>query len=86
MFSTTAIVAFVKFQPGKQIEIDVTYIGLDEAGACFAGRFLGTVVRDDYDQPPPDVQAIVRVSNDEPGEEVVARCNWRPPYVRPSEP
>lgn len=87
MFSTTAIDTFVKFQPGKQIEIDVTYIGLEAEGVRFVGSFLGTVVRDDYDQPPPDVHAIVRASNDTSTEEViVARCNWRAPYVRPNEP
>lgn len=88
MFSTKAIDSFVSFQPGKQVEIDVMYIGLEEEGLCFVGRFLGTVIRDDYDQPPPDVRAIVHASNDESGPEmvVVARCNWRSPYVRPSAP
>jgi hypothetical protein len=85
MFSTTAIDSFVAFRPGKRIEIDVTYIGLEAKGICFVGRFLGTVVRDDYNQAPPDVRAIVRTSGQgDLGEEVVACCNWRAPYVRPS--
>lgn len=70
----------------RALKIDVEYIGLEAKGIEIVGRFIGTVVRDDYDQPPPDVRAIVRASNDESGEEVVARCNWRPPYVRPSAP
>jgi hypothetical protein len=81
MFSTRAIDS-VKCQPGKEIEIAITYIGLKAEGACFVANFLGAVVRDDYDQPPPDVRAIVRVSGeDDFGEEVVARCNWRASYV-----
>jgi len=86
MFSTSSIDSFVTWKPGKQIEIDVTYIGLEEAGVCFSGCFLGTVVRDDYDQPPPDVHAIVHASNDTSAEKVVARCNWRAPYVRAIDP
>lgn len=104
MFSTSAIDSFVRFQAGKQIEIEVTYIGLEAEGARFAATFFGTVMRDfapahvhllggqefemvlsDRDiqnhTPPPDVHAIVTVSGQEGSEEVVARCNWRAPYV-----
>lgn len=82
MFSTSAIDSFVQFQAGKLIEIDVTYIGHEDKGVPFAASFFGTVVRDNYKMPPPDVRAIVRVSDQgDLGEEVIARCNWRPPYV-----
>ena len=82
LFSTSGgIDNFVKFDPGKRIELIVTYIGLDEGGSCFTARLLGTVVRDDLQQPPPDVHARIRTADEE--EHVVARCNWRSPYVRP---
>lgn len=77
MFSISAIDSFVEFRSGKLIEIDVTYVGLEADGIGFVSRMHGTVVRDDYSQPPLDVHAIVRTTNDFVGDEVVARCNWR---------
>ena len=41
MFASNAIDSFVKFQPGTQIELLVTYIGFDEGGCRFAARVLG---------------------------------------------
>lgn len=87
MFTTDAIESFVKFHPGTRIELLVTYIGPNESGCCFKARILGTVVRDDLQQPPPDVRAIIRTAGrflDEVlDEEVVARCDWRAPYEQP---
>lgn len=83
MFALNAIDGFVKFRPGTRIELLVTYIGLDKEGCCFTARVLGTVVRDDLEQPPPDVRAVVRTSGQDLDEEVVARCDWRAPYVPP---
>jgi hypothetical protein len=83
MFATNAIDSFVKFHPGTRIELVVTYIGLNESGCCFVARLLGTVVRDDLQQPPPDVHAVIRTSEGELDEEVVAHCDWRVPYVQP---
>ena len=80
MFSCSAIDSFVAWLPGKQIELDVEYIGLEAGGSCFVGSVHGTVVRDDLNQPPPDVRAVVHATNDPAeaaGEEVVAHCNWR---------
>ena len=81
MFAANALDGFVKFQPGTRIELVVTYIGLDEGGCCFRARVLGTVVRDDLAQPPPDVRAVVRTAGQLLDEEVVAHCDWRAPYV-----
>jgi hypothetical protein len=83
MFATNAIDSFVKFHPGTRIELLVTYIGLNERGCCFTARILGTVVRDNLQQPPPDVRVIIRTSGEALAEEVVARCDWRAPYVQP---
>jgi hypothetical protein len=82
MFSTNAIDAFVKLEPckaGTAIEIDVTYIGLNEPGAIFAARLEGTVLRDDYGAPPPDLHIVIETSDQGPGEVVIATCNWRAP-------
>jgi hypothetical protein len=84
MFATDAIDSFVRFQPGTRIELIVTYIGFNESGCCFAARLLGTVVRDDLQQPPPDVRAVIQTSGMILAEEVIAHCDWRAPYV-PSE-
>ena len=87
VFSTSAIDSFVTFAPGRLLEVDVEYIGEDPTGIRFVGRIFGTVERDNYEQQPPDVRAIVCTSGQATfGEEVVARCNWRAPYVRPSAP
>jgi len=78
MFSTDAIASFVSLEEcaeGGEIEVDVTYIGADE-GAIFRGRLEGTVVRDDYSSPPPDLRVIVR-TGDKISEPVIATCNWR---------
>lgn len=82
MFATNAIDRFVKFHPGRRIELIVTYIGLDISGCCFTARISGTVVRDNLTQPPPDVLAVVRTSGQATDEEVIARCDWRAPYVQ----
>jgi hypothetical protein len=84
MFATDTIDSFIKFHPGTRIELIVTYIGPNESGCCFTGRFLGTVVRDDLQQPPPDVRAVIQTSGMLLAEEVIAHCDWRAPYV-PSE-
>jgi hypothetical protein len=87
MFATNAIDSFVKFHPGTRIELLVRYIGCNKSGCCFTARILGTVVRDNLEQPPPDVRTIIRTSGEERDEEVVARCDWRAPYVsRGSQP
>ncbi len=83
MFATSAVDSFVKFDPGTRIELIVTYIGLNKGGCCFTARILGTVVREDLQQPPPDVRAIIRTSGEALDEEVVARCDWRAPYAQP---
>jgi hypothetical protein len=84
MFSHRAIDTFVKFYPpGTRIELIVTYIGLNESGCCFAARLLGTVVRDDLQQPPPDVHVNIRTSGEDFVAEVTARCDWRTPYMQP---
>ena len=82
MFSTTAIDIFVKIEPceaGNAIEIDVNYVGLNDSGATFAARLEGTVTRDDYSVPPPDLHVIVETSGQGPGDTVIASCNWRAP-------
>jgi hypothetical protein len=81
LFSTVALDSFVRFLPGTRIELIVTYIGFNESGCCFTCRLLGTVVRDDLQQPPPDVRALIRASGEEHDEEVIAHCDWRVPYV-----
>lgn len=90
MFSSRAIDTFVTFAPGKIIEIDVQYIGGLSTGIPFVGRILGTIVRDDYDQPPPAVQVFLSVANHSTAQRystiVETKCNWRVPYVRPAEP
>jgi hypothetical protein len=83
MFATNAIDSFVKLHPGTRIELLVTYIGLNKSGCCFAARLLGTVVREDLQQPPPDVRVSIQTSGEALAEEVVARCDWRVPYVQP---
>ena len=83
MFASNALDGFVKFHPGTRIELLVTYIGLEEEGCRFMARILGTIVRDDLEQPPPDVRAVVRTSGQASDEEVVAHCDWRAPYVQP---
>lgn len=82
MFETSAIDSFVKFHPGTRIELLVTYIGLNKSGCCFTASILGTCVRDNLQQPPPDVHAIIRTSGKALDEEVIAHCNWRAPYVQ----
>jgi hypothetical protein len=81
MFSTGTIDNFVKFLPGTRVELLVTYIGLNKSGCCFRARLLGTVVRDNIEQPPPDVHAVLQVSGQVLDDKVVGRCNWRAPYV-----
>jgi hypothetical protein len=83
LFATDGIESFVKFHPGTRIELVVTYIGLNESGCCFVAHLLGTVVRDDLQQPPPDVRAIIRTSGQAIDEEIVAHCDWRPLYEQP---
>lgn len=84
LFATECIDTLVTFQAGScvgsRIELDVTYIGPNTDGCRFMGRLLGMVVREDREQAPPDVHAIIRVGDDEP-EEVIAHCNWRAPYI-----
>ncbi len=83
MFETTAVDSFVKFHPGTRIELLVTYIGSNESGCCFTARLLGTVVREDLQQPPRDVYAVIQTSDGALDEKVVAHCDWRAAYVRP---
>ncbi len=78
MFAIAAIDSFIKpWEEGHTIEIDVTYVGLNEGGACFAARLEGTVVRNDYAAAPPDLRVRVEVDGKHVGD-VVATCNWRP--------
>jgi hypothetical protein len=82
LFSTDAIETFVKIEPceaGNAIEIDVNYIGLNESGAAFSAHLEGTVTRDDYSVPPPDLRVLVETSGQGPGDTVIASCNWRAP-------
>jgi hypothetical protein len=82
MFASSAIDTFVKMEAceaGNAIEIDVTYIGLNESGAIFSARLEGVVTRGDYNVPPPDLNVLVETSGQGPGEFVVATCNWRAP-------
>ncbi len=84
MFATTAIDLFVKLDPcgvGQAIEIDVIYVGQNEGGARFTARIAGTVVRDDINRPPPDLQVTLEISGQGPAETVVASCDWRATHV-----
>jgi hypothetical protein len=89
MFSTSAIDTFVTFVPGKLLEIDVQYNGAAPAGIPFVGRIFGTVVREDYSQPPPDVQVLLSFADYSTVQTyttiAVATCRWRQSYVRPTE-
>lgn len=87
MFSTRAIDSFITYETcdaGCTIEIDVSYIGLNEQGARFVARLEGTVVRDDYSVAPPDLHVVVETIGHGPGKVVIARCNWRSPPPPPS--
>jgi len=89
MFSTTAIESFVAMEAceaGNAIEIDVNYRGQNESGASFTGRLEGTVVRDDYDVVPPDLNVIVETSGQGPRNIVIATCAWRAPAPSNSSP
>ena len=82
LFACSAIDTFVKLEAceaGNTIELDMIYIGLNEHGAIFAARLEGTVLRDDYSVPPPDLHVVVETSGQGPGEVVIATCNWRAP-------
>ena len=79
VFASYEIDSFIKFttcEAGNKIEIDVVCIG-KEAHA-FVAELKGTVVRDDYEVPPPDLHVFVETSG-RGGEEVIATCNWRFP-------
>jgi hypothetical protein len=70
LFATDAIDTFVKIEEcdaRNTIEIDVSYIGLNESGAVFSARLKGTVLRDDYSVAPPDLHVIVETSGQGPG-------------------
>lgn len=82
LFSTKAIDSFIKLDvcaAGSKIEFDVTYIGLDERGGSFAANLEGTVERDDFNTPPPDLRVGIEVTGQGPSDTVIATCNWRPP-------
>jgi hypothetical protein len=82
MFSMTSIDSFIKPEPcaaGNAIEIDVIYIGVNESGAIFTALLEGTVMRDDYSTPPPDLHVVVETAGQGPGDIVIATCNWRAP-------
>ncbi len=84
MFSTRAIDSFVQLKGCRTdgaIEIDVRYIGLNEKGCPFAAHLEGTVVRDDYTSAPPDLHVLVEMSDQGPGNVLVATCNWRSPVT-----
>jgi hypothetical protein len=85
VFATRGIDHFATFVPGTDIEIDVQYIGGLATGIPFVGQILGTVVREDYNQPPPDVQVLLSVANYSTAQRyttlVEAKCKWRPPFV-----
>lgn len=88
LFAMRGIDHFATFVPGTDIEIDVEYGGGLATGIPFVGQILGTVVRDDYNQPPPDVQVILSVADYSTVRNymttVEAKCKWRPPYVKPT--
>jgi hypothetical protein len=82
MFATQAIDNFIgiePWKPGRDLEIEVTYIGLNERGAIFSARLEGMVLRDDYSVAPPDLHVLVETIGQGPGDLVVATCNWRAP-------
>jgi len=77
MFSTSAIDSFITLDecaPGSAIEVDVTYIGLDES-ASFTARLEGTVVRADHSLPPPDLHVTLEINGQR--STVIATCDWR---------
>jgi hypothetical protein len=89
LFATNAIDTFVKFaawHADATIEIDVTYIGLRPDGSLFRARLEGTVVRDDYDAAPPDLNVLVEAHGQGVGTAVIATCNFRPPATSNSAP
>jgi hypothetical protein len=82
MFATDAIDGFVSMETcdiGGTIEIDVNYCGTNEEGSRFRARLEGIVVRDDANAPPPDLHVVVRTNGQDPGEQVIATCDWRDP-------
>jgi len=82
VLATNAIDAFIKLEAcegGSAIELDMIYIGLNAHGAIFSASLEGTVLRDDYNGPPPDLRVIVEISDQGPGTEVIGICNWRAP-------
>lgn len=82
LFSTKSIDSFIKLEAcaiDNTIELDLTYIGLNEDGDIFTARLEGTVVRDDYNSAPPDLRVLVETSGQGPGDTVIASCNWRAP-------
>jgi hypothetical protein len=52
------------------------------AEAIFKGRLEGTVVRDDYSVPPPDLRVITRTGDKITDAPAIGTCNWRPPLIR----
>lgn len=89
LFAIGAIDAFVRNDicpAGGTIELDVSYIGLAANGATFTARLEGTVVRDDHNVPPPDLNVIVETSGQGPGDAIIATCDWRAPATDDSSP
>jgi len=87
VFSVNMIDSFLSIETcpaGALIEFIVTYIGFD-TDTMFNGRLEGTVVRDDLDTPPPDLQVLVRVNGKSSGS-VIGTCDWRPPATSDSAP
>jgi hypothetical protein len=89
VFATRGIDHFATFVPGMDIEIDVQYVGGLTTGIPFVGQIFGTVVRNDYSQPPPDVQVLLSFADYSTARTyttiAVATCRWRQSYVRPTE-
>lgn len=89
VFGTREIDHFATFVPGTDIEIDVQYVGTLTTGMPFVGQIFGTVVREDYNQPPPDVQVILSFADYSTARTyttiVEAKCDWRPPFKLPAE-
>jgi hypothetical protein len=84
MFSSSAIDSFFSIEncpAGSAIEIDVSYIGLNEKGCPFVARLEGTVTRADYTIAPPDLHVLVRTSGQGLGDAVIATCDWRQPAI-----
>ncbi len=82
MFSSSAIDSFITIEncpAGSAIEIDVSYVGVDDGGGTFTARLEGTVTRSDYTVAPPDLHVIVRTSGQGLGDAVIATCDWRAP-------